>query len=183
MKKKKLTNCLPILCNIRGFRGADPSEYYGDGIGTYDFTRMQLYRDVNVYKEVARRAKIVCADTTASIGDFMSIDDWKTKEESKAATRRAGRERTLREHMGHLTEKQLDVLDHNEKLYGDYKEKAERCADEGYTTSCFYEQVGKRHCESKHALNHVSLLLYLYSCHVRRNPNPFTLCISLLFKS
>ena len=122
-----------------GFRGADPSEFYGDGVGTYDFTRMQLYRDVNVYKEVARRAKIVCSDTSASIGDFISIDDWQAK------GRRRGRH--LRETLNHLNERQLQVLERNEELYRDYKEKAERCAAEGYTTSCFYEHVGKRHCK------------------------------------
>jgi len=125
-----------------GFRGADPSEFYGAGIGTYDFTRMQLYRDVNVYKEVARRAKIVCADTSASIGDFISIDDWKAK------SRRAGRH--LRETLSHLDEKKLRVLEKNEELYIDYKEKAESCASEGYTTSCFYSNVGKRHTDVVH---------------------------------
>lgn len=127
-----------------GFRGADPSEFYGDGIGTYDFTRMQLYRDVNVYTEVARRAKIVCGDTSASVGDFISIDDWKLKAES----RRRGR--SLRESLNHLTERQLQVLEKNEELYLDYKEKAENCADEGYTTSCFYENIGKRHSDTVH---------------------------------
>ena len=39
-----------------GFRGADPSVYYGDGYGNYDFVRLQLYRDVSIYAEVGRRA-------------------------------------------------------------------------------------------------------------------------------
>merc|ERR1712151_231703 len=59
-----------------GFRGSDPADFYGEDYGLYDFTRFQLYRDVNVYHEVARRAKIVCSDTSASIGDRISVDDW-----------------------------------------------------------------------------------------------------------
>lgn len=50
-----------------GWRGASsadwpdlPGNYYGSGYTTYDFQRMQLYRDLSVYQEVARRAKIVC---------------------------------------------------------------------------------------------------------------------------
>ncbi len=130
-----------------GFRGADPSEYYGDGVGVFDFTRLQLYRDLNVYIEVARRAKIVCADTSASIGDYISIDDWKIKGESR------GR-RALRETMSHLTERQLKVLENNEKMYADYMEKSEACAEEGYTTSCFYENVGKRHSDFVYDYDH-----------------------------
>lgn len=127
-----------------GFRGADPSEFYGEGVGTNDFTRMQLYRDVNVYHEIARRAKIVCADTSASVGDYLSIDDWKLKEESKVASRH------LKEEMSHLTERQLKVLERNEEIYADYNERAEACADQHYTTSCFYEQVGTRHADTIH---------------------------------
>jgi hypothetical protein len=52
-----------------GFRGADPSTYDGEGVGTCDFVRMQMYRDINVYMEVARRAKLVCADPTLSFID------------------------------------------------------------------------------------------------------------------
>jgi len=130
-----------------GFRGADPSEFYGDGVGVFDFTRMQLYRDLNVYIEVARRAKIVCADTSASIGDFISIDDWASKSNIR------GR-RSLRESMAHLTERQLKVLENNEKIYSDYTAKAEACAEEGYTTSCFYENVGKRHSDFVYDYDH-----------------------------
>mmetsp|Transcript_26693 Transcript_26693/g.40072 ORF Transcript_26693/g.40072 Transcript_26693/m.40072 type:complete len:755 (-) Transcript_26693:312-2576(-) len=135
-----------------GFRGADPSEFYGEGVGTHDFTRMQLYRDVNVYLEVARRAKIVCADTTASIGDFISIDDWKAKSEAAIAT--GDGRRALRETMSHLTERQLKILENNEKIYSDYNEKAEACAGKGYTTSCFYKEVGKRHSDYVYDYDH-----------------------------
>jgi len=120
-----------------GFRGADPSEFYGEGVGSYDFTRLQLYRDLNVYEEVARRAKIVCADTSASIGDFISIDDW----QASAIARTEGRR--LREAMPHLTEKQHRILDENEKMYEEMHQKSEACAPD-YTMTCLFKSVGRR---------------------------------------
>jgi hypothetical protein len=127
-----------------GFRGADPSEFYGNGVGTYDFSRMQLYRDLNVYKEVARRAKIVCSDLSANVGDYISINDWETK----ARLRKRGR-RSLREDMTHLTERQLHILEKNDKIYDEFHQNSEDCAP-NYTTSCFYEKVGKRHEDVVH---------------------------------
>merc|ERR1711998_777925 len=50
-----------------------PGNYYGAGYTRYDFQRMQLYRDLSVYKEVARRAKIVCAG--GSLPTKMSSED------------------------------------------------------------------------------------------------------------
>lgn len=44
-----------------GFRGADPATYYGPDYTVFDFTRLQLFRDVYVYQEVGRRAGIVCS--------------------------------------------------------------------------------------------------------------------------
>ena len=58
------------------WRGTNPADFYGEGVGFHDFTRMQLYRDLNVYLEVSHHAKIVCADTSASIGDFLLINEW-----------------------------------------------------------------------------------------------------------
>ena len=126
-----------------GFRGADPSEFYGDGVGVYDFTRLQLFRDLNVYTELARRAKIVCADTSASIGDFLSIDDWS----SKSVAIIEGR--NLRAHMPHLTEKQHRVVEYNEKSTNDIHAKTEACAPH-YTTSCLFNSVGKRFEDVEH---------------------------------
>ena len=120
-----------------GFRGADPSEYYGEGVGVYDFTRMQLYRDINVYIEVARRAKIVCGDTSAFIGDFLSIDDW----QSSAIARTEGRR--LREAMPHLTEGQHRIAAQNEEMYDEYHAKSEACAPH-YTMNCLFKTVGRR---------------------------------------
>lgn len=138
-----------------GFRGADPSTYYGEGVGNNDFTRLQLYRDVNVYTEVARRAKIVCADTKASIGDFLSIDDWANLDEIAVMANGLGERRKLREiesdHVGdvvreampHLTDKQVRIVEENQKLYREMAVKAEACAPE-YTTKCLFKSVGNR---------------------------------------
>merc|ERR1719161_882270 len=70
-----------------GFRGTTASDYYGEGYCNDDFTRIQLYRDVNVYTEVAKRIKTVCSGgaVTHSAGSFLSAEEWKA---SKTATRR-----------------------------------------------------------------------------------------------
>jgi len=134
-----------------GFRGADPSEFYGDGVGTFDFTRVQLFRDLNVYIEVARRAKIVCADTSASIGDFVSIDDWKA-----SATARKFR-RNLKEHMPHLTNRQLTILEKNEELRIDFQAKSEACAPD-YATSCMFKNIGTRFEDVTHEFDEIDIV-------------------------
>ena len=49
----------------------------GDGKVLFvDFIRMQLFRDVNVYHEVGRRAKLACADPSVGLEGFMSINEW-----------------------------------------------------------------------------------------------------------
>lgn len=63
-----------------GFRGADPSAYYGAGYGVKDFVRMQLYRDVSVYQEVNRRA-IVCAGV--SLPGMMTAAEWQASKSSR----------------------------------------------------------------------------------------------------
>jgi len=110
---------------------------------------MQLYRDISVYHEVARRAKIVCSDTSATIGDFISIDDWKVK--SEALIKAEGP--NLRKLMSHLTERQLKVLENNQKIYDEYNAKAEACSDH-YSTSCLYQQIGKRHSDTVYDKNY-----------------------------
>jgi len=56
------------------FRGADPADYYGAEYGVYDFTRMHLYRDASVYKEVGHRAQAVRSG--GRIAPYLSIADW-----------------------------------------------------------------------------------------------------------
>lgn len=57
-----------------GFRGADPATYYGAGTTVYDFQRLHLYRDIGVYKEVGRRARIVCDG--GKLPGLMSTAEW-----------------------------------------------------------------------------------------------------------
>lgn len=98
---------------------------------------MQLYRDLNVYIEVARRAKIVCADTSASIGDFISIDDWKIAYTPSTVRR------NLREELPHLTETQHRMIEENKRIGTDMYEKAESCAPD-YSTDCLFQKIGRR---------------------------------------
>mmetsp|Transcript_15965 Transcript_15965/g.24859 ORF Transcript_15965/g.24859 Transcript_15965/m.24859 type:complete len:764 (-) Transcript_15965:191-2482(-) len=142
-----------------GFRGADPSTYYGEGYGTYDFTRMQLYRDINVYEEVSRRAAIVCNDTSASVGDFMSIDEWA---EAAGAARRLHKEGRMlkegddkevrrlmmKEELPHLHERKLGRLLMNMEVRDGIDNRVSSCAPD-YTSSCLFEKVGRRFEDDK----------------------------------
>lgn len=64
-----------------GFRGAQnstgylPDVAYGAGYTIYDFQRLHLYRDLSVYQEVGRRAKIVCGG--GKLPGMLSIAEWK----------------------------------------------------------------------------------------------------------
>jgi len=118
-----------------GFRGSDPSQYYGENYGTYDFSRFQLYRDISIYKEVARRAKIVCADTSAHIGDFISVDDWAAKGAKSRRLNEAGdlhdaetHRQLLKHTLPHLNENQLDTVVANEQLSHKMHVRALSCA-------------------------------------------------------
>ena len=132
-----------------GFRGATPADFYGEGYSEYDFTRLQLYRDVSVYEEVARRAKIICADMDASIGDFLSVNQWAAAAATSA--RRLGegyasiedRKRHLKEVIPELSERQLENLASNHEQGDQMHRSAKSCAPE-FTTSCFFNKVGTR---------------------------------------
>lgn len=78
-----------------GFRGADPSLFYGNSLTEYDFVRLHLFRDIHVYQELARRANVVCADFNARVADdYLSISEW--IEKSSADRRRQRRRRQRR---------------------------------------------------------------------------------------
>ena len=81
-----------------GFRGSDPADYYGAGYTTYDFIRLQLFRDVSVYQEVGRRAALVCADpATASVDGYMTINEW-----IASSTRRRALQDAPLDHAAHV---------------------------------------------------------------------------------
>lgn len=132
-----------------GFRGATPSDYYGEGFGSNDFTRLQLYRDLGVYQELGRRAKIVCNDLDASISDnLVSINQW-VEASTATRNRRLGegyatfedRKRHLKESVPGLTDRQLQHLA-NGQVVGERTDKAiESCAPD-YTTHCLFNAIG-----------------------------------------
>ena len=82
-----------------GFRGANPADYYGEPYSVYDFVRLQLFRDVNVYHEVARRAALVCADPLASVDGYLTIPEWLN---TGLRRRRALKEGGAVDHAAHL---------------------------------------------------------------------------------
>lgn len=132
-----------------GFRGADPSEYYGEGVGTRDFVRMQMYRDINVYKEVARRAKIVCADTAADVGfGLVSPDEYVDLQKSGTRRRlhevedRATRRSMLQEELPHISSRKLEKVLDNMEMRMAIDEKASTCAPE-YNMNCLFNTIGR----------------------------------------
>jgi hypothetical protein len=134
-----------------GFRGADPADFYGEGYTTYDFTRLQTYRDVTVYHELARRAKIVCADPDAVIGDFISVNQWAAGEGATMRRRLHGegyvsmeeRKTHLREAIPDLTDRQLEYLAKSHHASDEMERRASLCAPD-YTTNCLFKNVGLR---------------------------------------
>jgi hypothetical protein len=132
-----------------GFRGADPSEYYGEGVGTRDFVRMQMYRDKNVYMEVARRAKLVCSDQSANIGlDLVSPDDYVliqtagTRRRLHEVESREERHRMLKEEVPHLKHRQLERVLDNMEMRMEIDQKASTCAPE-YNMNCLFNTIGR----------------------------------------
>jgi hypothetical protein len=133
-----------------GFRGANAADYYGEGYGTYDFTRMQLYRDVSVYKEVARRAKIACGGGT--VEGYKSIAEWKASADAAKADggRRLGtsleeKVQDLKKTLPRFTDaeaKNMAYLQHTAD--GIHNNIEKNCADAGFTTSCLFEHAGTK---------------------------------------
>jgi len=134
-----------------GFRGANPSQYYGTGYGVNDFTRLQLYRELYVYKEIGRRAKIVCSNVDATFSDkYISINTWKTtsrylkeNEANLDAMSLGSRRSLLRSKHRDLTEAQAHQLALNIESRKKMDEAAESCAPE-YSTSCLFRKIGTR---------------------------------------
>jgi hypothetical protein len=133
-----------------GFRGADPSTYYGEGVGTSDFVRMQMYRDINVYMEVARRAKLVCADPTLSFSDDTLSPEEYVQVQSAGGRRRlhevesrAERRELLQMEVPHLHERKLDRALDNMAMRQEIDVKASACAPE-YNMNCLFDTIGKR---------------------------------------
>lgn len=132
-----------------GFRGSNPADFYGPGYTTTDFTRLQLYRDVSIYTEVARRAKIVCGDTTATIGNFASVDQWAASRTTNRRRLESGYEnreervRHLKEVVPSLTDKQAAYMAASHEASDEMDRNALNCAPD-FTTTCLFKHVGQR---------------------------------------
>jgi len=127
------------------FKGADPSTYYGANVTIYDFFRVNLYRDLSVYKEVGRRAKIVCSNPDAKIGDFISVNQYVAankksrralieKFEDPSHTLHHSKMMIMDNHPD-LTEAQAHRLAHTYHKSYEYGKAMEECAPE-YSSSC-----------------------------------------------
>lgn len=149
-----MRNVLGVRCHTYtwGFRGADPADYYGEGYTVYDFARLRMYRDVNVYKEIGRRAKILCNDLDASLGGgLVSFNQWEAATRASMNRRslsqqeggyknRGDRKRHLKEAVPDLTEEQLEFLVAGQEENEIEQAAIESCAPE-YTTSCLMENL------------------------------------------
>ena len=144
-----------------GFRGSNPADYYGAGYGTNDFVRLQLFRDVHVYKEIGRRAALVCSDTSKSVDGYLTIDGWLAsrrrrralKEGAEGAALARWRERAegaafdlsahVRAIAPHLAEHQIEKL--SKQMAADDAADAaieQHCAP-SYTTDCLMKYMSE----------------------------------------
>jgi hypothetical protein len=116
-----------------------------------DFVRIQLYRDISVYAEVARRAKIVCGDMDATIDGFLSVNQWAASAAEAVTERRRlrgyldkeDRKRHLLEVVPSLTDAQLNYVASGHETQERMSEQAAACAPD-FTTYCLFKNVGTR---------------------------------------
>jgi len=135
-----------------GFRGATASEYYGAGVFNDDFTRIQLYRDITVYQEVAKRLKTVCGGGAVShaLGTFMTADEWKASKSSARRLKEAGMEpTTVEERVRHLQQALPRLTDAEAKLHAErhheadeIQKKIDQHCDPHYSMDCLFKYTG-----------------------------------------
>jgi hypothetical protein len=137
-----------------GFRGTTASDYYGAGYCQDDFTRIQLYRDINVYKEVAKRLKTVCGGgaVTHALGTFMTLAEWKASKSSSRRLEEQGMEpKGVEEHKEHLKRAIPRFTDQEAQLHAEHQHEAdeidkkveEHCAPRGYPMDCLFKHYGR----------------------------------------
>jgi hypothetical protein len=150
-----------------GFRGANPADYYGAGYGTTDFIRMQLFRDVNVYHEAARRVTLACADPTVGLPGFMSITEWIAMRTEYLAGRRklqAGHSgpfdhaAAIRKAAPHLADHHVERL-HNQLADAQLKDVLikQHCAP-AYTSDCLMTYMTEAPLAETHKKEALKLL-------------------------
>jgi putative hemolysin len=141
-----------------GWRGANPADMY-PGLNTYDFIRLHLYRDISVYEEIGRRAKIMCGG--GKVADHMlTMEEWKAAHTVTANSRRrkllsteethSDTQRRLSETVPRLTAAQVQyhVKNHQEAI-GINNNIEKYCAPNGYTTSCMMKYSSSKYIETK----------------------------------
>ena len=138
-----------------GFRGADPADFYGPGATIYSFTRLQLYRALEVYEEVGRRAAIVCSG--GSLPGLMSGEEWVAVSSERRRRRRrlleageavadrvAFHKEAVRAAAPRFMENQVE---HHATLLANSEEKHDavnaECAPY-YTTNCLMKHMGRK---------------------------------------
>jgi hypothetical protein len=137
-----------------GFRGTTASDYYGEGYCNDDFTRIQLYRDISVYAEVAKRLKTVCSGGAVShaMGTFLTAAEWKASKSARLRRLKAGvaEPATVEDRVGHLME-DVPRLTHPEaKLLSQREHETEEiqkkldaeCEPLGYPMDCLFKHTG-----------------------------------------
>jgi len=148
-----------------GFRGSQASDYYGAGATNNDFQRMHLYRDIDVYKEVQRRASIVCKDPDAKISGGISINSYKAildcmkADDTKSVSDCAGSKKR-RSLLGFESDEHVA---YHQKLHDDHvahEGAIAACEAEGeITTDCLFTKIGAHQPKvAQHAPNAIGAL-------------------------
>jgi hypothetical protein len=139
---------------VASFKGADPSTYgpYG-GAGFYDFTRVNLYRGLSTYQEVGRRAKIVCSNLNATVGEFISVSQYVALNKKTTRTLRVMAEdpshtvhhskRMIMENHPDITDAQAHRLAHDLHKAVVFDKAIEEECGHHYTMICYMEVSNK----------------------------------------
>jgi len=141
-----------------GFRGTTASDGYGEGQCNRDFTRIQLYRDLSVYQQVAKRIETVCGGGAVShaMGTMMSMEEWKTSMKARRRrleeTGRQPHEDTVEDRMQQLMEAIPRLTEKEAKFHAEHDHIAdevtrkieEECEPIGYPMDCLFKHTGKK---------------------------------------
>eukprot|EP00957_Ditylum_brightwellii_P125530 9568606-Ditylum_brightwellii.AAC.1 len=110
---------------------------------------MQLYRDLNVYNEVARRAKIICSDPETSFCDdslspseFVAVQEARKRRRLHEVESRNERRSLFKEELPLLSDRKLERFLDNWAMRDEMDQKVSACAPE-YTMSCLFKATGR----------------------------------------
>lgn len=150
---------LSFFCNILGilnttynfgYRGAGEENIVsscGAGYMEANFAHLQLCCDITIYKEKACWAKIVSANLDASVGCFVSINQWVALAQTLSRCLKAVYA-NMDDHKHHLKEVMPDFTNHRlEHLVSSHKHDSEldrRISTCGpyFSMNCLFKMVG-----------------------------------------